>query len=397
MPVRRGPLKIGYLLDRFPAPSEAFVANELRALAAEGADVTVFALHGHGPGPVPGMPVLRPADLTDPPAITDVALACRMASEAIAMERGAARELAAALRWTGWAARVAAAVRRRGIRHLHAHFASLPAALALMVATAAPVSVSFSAHARDVYCGGRSLARKLARARLCIACSDVAARHIRRCARRADRNKVVRIYHGTDLELFAYRPPPEPSDCPHLLAVGRLVPKKGFTTLLRACAMLKEERRFRCTIVGSGPRARRLKAFARWLGLRRMVSFPGWVPYRSMPALYAGADVVVVPSRRTLGCDRDGLPNVVVEAMACGVPVVGSDFAGIPEAIEHERTGLLCPPGEPEDLAASIERMLSDLELRRSVAENARRLAEEQFDFRRNGRLVLQAIARAAE
>jgi len=185
----------------------------------------------------------------------------------------------------------------------------------------------------------------------------------------------------------------EPS---RLLAVGRMVPKKGFDVLLAACALLKRRLAFRCIIVGSGPQYRTLRRHARTLGLDDNVTFLGWQSYSAMPRLYRASDVLVVPSVEGLDGDRDGLPNVVTESLACGTPVVASDFAGLPEAIWHEETGLLVAPGDPLALAAAVERMLRDPELRTHVAEQGRALAEARFDGRSNVRRVRDLLVETA-
>jgi len=390
-------LKIGYVLETFPSPSETFIANEIRGLAECGADVTVLALRkGSGGLGVPAQvvyPLMEPG-AARPPGPGQV---LERALDAVRLGRTSPRDLLLGLRRAGVARAFAIEAERRGIRHLHAHFASLPTDLALMAARIAGTSVSFSAHARDLYVGKTGLARKLRRARLCLTCTEANAALVRSLAEPRDRAKVACVYHGTDLERFAFRPRTEPGGPPRIVAIGRMVPKKGFESLLQACALLKERQEFACEIVGDGPLAGHLSALSNRLGLAGIVTFPGWAPYEEMPAVYERADVLAGPCVQAPDGDRDALPNVIVEAMAGGVAVVASDLGGIAEAVRHEETGLLCPPGDARALADALSRMLGDAALRGRVAAGARKLAEQKFDCRKSARTVYELLRRAAE
>jgi glycosyltransferase involved in cell wall biosynthesis len=132
------------------------------------------------------------------------------------------------------------------------------------------------------------------------------------------------------------------------------------------------------------------------LGLQHEVEMGGALPHADMPSIYAKADVLAAPSVVAPNGDRDGLPNVVTEAMATGLPVVGSRLSGIPEAIEPERTGLLVPPGNAGQLARALERMLTDAALRRRCIDNAREKVETRFDVRENSCKVYRALRRVA-
>jgi glycosyltransferase involved in cell wall biosynthesis len=175
-----------------------------------------------------------------------------------------------------------------------------------------------------------------------------------------------------------------------------MVPKKGFETLLRACAQLKGRREVACELVGDGPSKGRLERLSRKLGLGSTVLFRRWLAYESMPEAYACADVLVVPSVEADDGDRDGLPNVVAEAMASGTPVVASDISGIPEVVRDGQTGLLCPPGDAKALSDAVARVLGDAALRRRIVANARALAAERLDCRKNTRRIYELLRQAA-
>jgi glycosyltransferase involved in cell wall biosynthesis len=384
-------LRIGYILDRYPARSETFIANEIRWLRELGVELTVFALTGDGEPP-DDVPVVYARRQRARPA------GSRRAAWGVARSLcgGSARDLVRSLRRTTAARRFAAAAADLGITHLHAHFASLPTTLAFMAAACGPLSVSFSAHARDAYVDGRGLARKLEMCRLCVTCCRANTEYLRALAGAKHANKVVCVHHGVNPALFRPRPPRRPASPARVLAVGRFVPKKGFDVLLRACAALKGRRSVVCRFVGNGPLSGYLAGLAQSLKVGDSVEFAGWVPYARMPAHYDWADVVAVPSVVAHDGDRDGLPNVCVEALANGIPVVAAETGGIPDAVRHEETGLLCEARNPDAFAAAMQRVLADRDLRERLVGAGRLLVESEFDGRRNARELHRALAAAA-
>jgi glycosyltransferase involved in cell wall biosynthesis len=228
-------------------------------------------------------------------------------------------------------------------------------------------------------------------------CTETFSELLRSHADPRDQGKVVCIRHGPDLTRFRYRPHVGIEWPAWVLAVGRLVPKKGFDVLLRAVAVLRREMNVGCEIIGDGPELLALKALASELGIEEAVLLPGWCPYERLPQVYATADAVVAPSVIGPDGDQDGLPNVILEALATGVPTVASDLSGIREAIRDGETGLLCPSGDPEALAEALKRVLAESDLRANLAQRGRELAEEDFDGVRNARRMFLALLRATQ
>lgn len=194
------------------------------------------------------------------------------------------------------------------------------------------------------------------------------------------RHKIHVAYHGLALAEFPYRPDGRPPA--RVLAVGRLAADKGFDYLLRAAAeLLRGGVALEVEILGDGPEGPALRALAASLGIADRVSFGGWVPFREVHQAMQRATVLVHPSAG-LG---DGLPNVIREAMALGTPVLASRIAGIPEALDHGRCGVLVPTKDAAALAQGLARLLADPALRQTYAERGRRRTEELFDMWRNG------------
>jgi glycosyltransferase involved in cell wall biosynthesis len=252
-------------------------------------------------------------------------------------------------------------LRRARAAHLHVHFASEPAAVAEIAARLASISFSISAHAKDIWLSSAaSLRRKLEAARFTVTCTEHNRAHLEAVAPGA---RVLRMYHGVDadhVQPLGARAPLAGRPA-RVLSVGRLRAKKGFGTLIEACARLRDAGLdLRTEIVGYGPERDRLGAAIVERGLRDAVALTGRLDHDEVLRRYAGADLFVLPCKVLADGDRDGIPNVLLEAMATGLPVVSTAVSGIPELISDGENGLLVAPEDPAALAAAIERLLAD-------------------------------------
>jgi glycosyltransferase involved in cell wall biosynthesis len=174
-----------------------------------------------------------------------------------------------------------------------------------------------------------------------------------------------------------------------IVSVGRLVAKKGFPDILRALALLKQSgRRFRYAIYGEGPLRAELAALIAELDLAGEVSLPGERPQHELIPILRAADIFTLAPFVTDDGDRDGVPNVLVEAMACGVPVVSTRVAGIPELVRHEHNGLLAAPHDVAGLATALGRLIDDASWRAQLGAAARTTVTEQFDLRAAARQI---------
>jgi glycosyltransferase involved in cell wall biosynthesis len=286
------------------------------------------------------------------------------------------------------------------VRHLHAHFAHGATTVTWLAAEIAGLSFSFTGHARDIYSPDLNphglLERKLRAARFAVTCTEANVRHLRAIAPGAP---VHLVYHGlsADFERPVRGSPPLAAANGRLrvLGVGRLVAKKGFDLLVEACAELARRGvGFDALIVGQddkhGEAVRR--AIARH-GLADSVRLPGSMGPDELNEEYRRASVFCLPCR-VLDDDRDGIPNVLVEAMATGVPVVTTGISGIPELVSHERNGLLVAPEDPDALADALMRLHSDRELAGRLARAGTDTVRERFDGEAMGRR-LAALFRA--
>jgi glycosyltransferase involved in cell wall biosynthesis len=258
------------------------------------------------------------------------------------------------------------------------------------------VPFSISAHAKDIYLSLRAdLARKLRAARFTVTCTEFNRETLASIAPDAS---VHRMYHGIDHERFHPRERLPTQPVPMILSVGRLRAKKGLDTLIDACALLRERgRAFACEIVGYGEEQDRLQAHIERLALADRVRLAGKLTRDEVLQRYAGAAVYVQPSRIAADGDRDGIPNVLLEAMATGLPVAATRVSGIPELVAHGRNGLLVEPDDPAALADAIARLLDRPRLCAELGCSARRTVTEHFDNDRNLGLLTALLQRDRE
>jgi glycosyltransferase involved in cell wall biosynthesis len=396
------PFRLGFIVKRYPRYSETFLVREILAHEEAGMDVEIFALRPPNDrhfqdliarvrGPVNYLCLPAEGVIAEDLASATLTMSYfwRALTEASQVLPGlfAALEEARDLepRHVYQAVLLARQARERKLHHLHAGFASDAATVTRMAARFAGISYSFTARAKDIFhqsAQQEELRRKLRDAAGVVTISDYHLQYLRRTYGPAAAH-VERIYNGLDLLEFPYRSPAERQ--PIILAIGRLVEKKGFGDLVKACALLRERGcQFHCRIVGVGPCRDGLQEQIRELELQKRVEMIGPRPQREVIEEIYGAAVVAAPCIVCPDGDRDGLPNVIQEALALGTPVVSTDVTGIPEVVRDQDTGLQVPQRDPPPLAAAIERLLGDPRLRIRLAENARRMMEAEFDIRRN-------------
>ncbi|MFD1910712.1 glycosyltransferase family 4 protein [Halodurantibacterium flavum] len=268
---------------------------------------------------------------------------------------------------------------------IHAHFAHTPASVARYAAMMRGLPFTMSAHAKDIWTTPDwDLQEKLASADWTVTCTAVGHD---RLAKLAPEASVHLVYHGLDLSRFGVpsdarpaRDGLDPLNPVRLLSVGRAVRKKGLDILIEALARLPGDLNWNLVHIGSGPELEKLQAKAARLGLADRVSHWGARAQHEVLDAYRKADVFVLASRQTGDGDRDGLPNVIVEAASQALPAVASDISGIPEFIDDGQTGLLVPPEDPAALAEALSRMIADPSLRKRLGQAASERVVRDFD-----------------
>lgn len=391
-------LRVGYLVKTFPKISETFILREVLALEKAGVELEIFALHRpeekkiHAlAGRVRARVKYIPTRLLEQPLVMLWSQLLLLLTHPVGYwcaVRFALRHQAK-IKEILQAGCLAWSLRRAKIEHLHVHFINEPASVAELVQLMTGMVLSITAHAKDIYLSPRSeLARKMKRAKFVVTCNDYNREFLQQAA--PDGPPVLRIYHGLDAELFSDDGlDREGAQAPMILSVGRLREKKGFPILLAACHLLKiAGRRFRCVIAGYGPLQDELERQIEKFGLQGNVALTGMLTQDEVIALYKRATLFVLPCQITEDGDRDGIPNVLIEAMAMELPVVTTRVAGIPELVDHERNGLLVQSEDPVSLTAAITRLLDRPHLRSDLGTRARRTVLQHFCAERNALLL---------
>jgi colanic acid/amylovoran biosynthesis glycosyltransferase len=276
-------------------------------------------------------------------------------------------------------------LQKMGIDHLHAHFAGMAARTAFWINKFFSITFSVTAHANDIFSPRQfeiGLDKLVDRARVIVTETDYAARFLRdEFPHRADR--VHRIYNGLDLAEF--KRADFSSTPPLIIAVGRLIPKKGFGDLIRASALLAERGTlFRCEIIGEGPLENELRRHIDELCLQNNVVLTGAKPQTQLRGQLAAANVFVLPSVIDSDGGMDNLPTVIMEAMATGLPVVSTNIGGIPEMIIENETGFLVQPGDAAAMADAIETVIDDPSSAERLGHSGYERARALFSIEKN-------------
>ena len=391
--------RVAFVLKGYPRLSETFIAQEILALERLGLEILIVSLR-------------HPTDRATHPIHRQISAALLYLPEYLH------RELARI--WRGWlqsrrlpgySAALAAwlsdlkrdptpnRIRRFGqalvlaaelpqdIGHIHAHFLHTPASVARYTALLTGLGWTVSAHARDIWTTPKwEKSIKLAEAEWIVTCTEIARSHLAGLISRPE--AVWLCYHGLDLERFEASPHhangrngADPHRPVTILSVGRAVPKKGYDDLLEALALLPADLEWRLVHIGGGALAAALRVQAERLGLSRRIEWRGAMAQPQVLAAYREADIFALASKVAKDGDRDGLPNVLIEAQSQRLACVSTDVSAIPELIEHNVTGLLVPPGNPVALAEALERLIRDPEERARLGAAGERHVRRLFSM----------------
>ncbi len=373
---------LAVVLKGYPRLSETFVAQELKALEARGFRFEIWSLRApyddrthpiHGE--IRARPRYLPEYLHEAPlrVLRGLAAARRLPGFARALGlwwRDLRRDRTRSrVRRFGQAC-VLAAELGPGTRFLYAHFLHTPASVARYAAAMRGLGWGVSAHAKDIWTTPDwEKAEKLAEAAFAVTCTASGAAHLAGLA--PEPGRVALAYHGLDLARFPAPPARAEGGPLRLLSVGRLVAKKGYDDLLAALARLPAGLDWRFVHIGGGERAGALRAEAERLGLAPRIDWRGKRDQREVIAAMREADLFVLPAKIAPDGDRDGLPNVLMEAASQTLPILSTRVSAIPEFVPDDAHGRLVPPGDPDALARAIAELAADPEGRRAMAEAA--------------------------
>ncbi|MEO0349222.1 MAG: glycosyltransferase [Cyanobacteria bacterium P01_A01_bin.15] len=403
---------IGFLLKTYPKLSETFILNEILELERQGLNLHIFSLrrptqrHTH-PGvervkaPVTYLPTLLPEhDSVQEKELLDAHLALFHKDNAayfqalrFYLERTEDRRLHEFLQggYLAWK------LQQLGITHLHAHFANVPTATAEIAQAFSAVSYSITAHAKDIYLNDNAaLDRRMAKAEFVLTCTDYNRQYLEQVS--TSRTPIHLAYHGLDVERFSPKPKTQQSEVPLILSVGRFCEKKGFPYLLKACHLIKQVGiPFRCAIVGYGPLEGSIRQQINQLELGAHITLVGKLTQDRLIEMYQQADIFVLPCLVTDDGDRDGIPNVLLEAMSMEISVVSTDISGISELVESNYNGLLVPEKDELALAQALEALIRQPGLRTTLGKAGRLTVMDKFGLTRNVGAVKDWLLQAVQ
>lgn len=437
--------RVAYIMSRFPRLTETFILYEILALDRHGLQVEVYPLmrerktrvHPDGASPLTkamdlvsgesgeivmhpearallprvhysglwSWPILRAlgASLLRQPLATLSAL-----GSVVVHNLGSLNYLLGGLAIFPKSVFLGQQMRRAGITHVHAHFANHPTTAAYVIKRLTGIGYSFTGHGADLQVDQHMLRQKIEAASFVRAIAEDGRRFLEEHAPRGATERLVVVPCGVDVARFAEPDGSLDSDgaggahggdgaggahdgrAIRLLCVATMYEVKGHRYLFEAIARLVESGRdVHCRLAGDGPDRAALEAEVARLGLADRIEFSGQQTRDQVVDLMRAADVLVVPSVPTASGRREGLPVVIMEAMAAGLPVVASGISGIPEIVRDGSTGLLVPPRDHDAIARAVVRLADDADLRRRLIDGGRRLVRETYDFEVvSGRLI---------
>ena len=403
--MKRRKINLLYVLGTFPVLSETFIKREvLELLRDERLDIRVVYFR-RGDEKIPIEPVLRsklwyfkpgPAQLIKGNAVEFLRKPLKYLGSIWLILFGKYNRPHLRL-WNLYALLIGGAlsneIRNFEIGHIHAPWATWPTTVALVLSRLQNVPFSFTAHAHDIYKNQMLLKEKISQAKAVITISDFNRNYLRGLASSRDRNKIFTIYLGVNFKDLRFSKKRKANTVPLILAVGRLVPYKGFSYLIDALDLIKRQGKgFRAIIIGGGPEFPHLKQKIAEKGLVGDVELLGPLNFKEVERYFEKADIFVVPSVIEPLGQFDGIPVVLFEAMAAKVPIVSTLVSGIPEAVKDGETGLLVKERDAESLAVAIRTLLDDPKLGERFGEAGFKRARRMFDLHKNVERLKQVI-----
>jgi len=397
------PLRVGYVVSLFPSYDETFILREIQALSNRGVSLAIFSLRRRKQAVVQEdarafVPLTRYSRYLlslDVIAASWRALT-RQPGTVLGVVglvvRGCWRRpltLVKSLAFIPKAARFAEIARAEGLDLLHAHWATYPATATLLMSRLTGIPWGLTCHAHDIFQDPSLLPEKIAEARFVLTCTADNKRYLEELTPLAV-DKVRVVYHGLDVGRFRPVARTGPDSPLRVLAVGSLLACKGFDILIAALGTLRRRGlEIHATLAGGGPEESKLRDLVTAEGLSDAVRLPGYLTQQDLVPLFQSADVFVLPAVLE---QHWGIPNVLVEALACAVPVVTTALPSLPELVEDGVQGLVSRNQDPAHLAEQVERLARDPDLRRRMGEAGRRRVEERFDLEKNILEVVRAL-----
>jgi glycosyltransferase involved in cell wall biosynthesis len=397
--------RYAFITSRFPQLTETFIVRELRGLEERGLDFELYAITHQGDEHLQpdAVELDRRANYVvwhSGEAVaaqwhwfrTSPTMWARALWHAVRASMGTTDALIRVPVVWMVAGVMARRMQRQGVQRVHAHWITYPTLAAMVIKELTGIPFSITAHAGDIY-GGTGMTPRIAAADLVVTCTEDGRREL--LAQAGDRfaDKIEVVHHGSDLSRFAREPLPARDARLRILCVASLADYKGQRYLIDACRILHDRGvAFELVLIGEGPLRDELESQTARLGLGDSVRFLGRQPQEVVKAHLDGCDVFVAPSIEGAKGQVDGIPNVLVEAMAVGRPVVASGRDGIRELVVDGVTGLLSAERDPVSIADAIERLAKDRTLCEQLVSAGRAKVEDEHDSVRNLDLMFEEL-----
>ena len=393
---RRGKKVIAYLLGQYPCRTETFIAHEIIEMRAY-FDIVILALRSEQKDntmlPVIRLPRIFSIKLWISHLIFFVHHPWRYSKTIFQClkETHRIRSLKAFYKSVYFEK----SIRRYNIAHLHAHFATAPTDVVRSLSLLTGLPYSLSAHAHDIYVHNSSLSKKITEATFVVTCTHYNKVTLDQLVPEKARSKIFTVYHGIPLHQWPFQNHHQnKNDLPRIISIGRLVKKKGFQYTLKALYVLhKQGYPFHWSLVGEGPEYALLRQMSEEYGLTKYIHFMGWLTQQEIRELFSNQGILVQPSVIAPDGDRDGIPNVILEAMAAGIPVIATDLPSIVEVLSPNH-GILVPPEHPIAIVNAILALYLDQDKTEKIIREAR-IFIEQFDTKTQTQKLAQIFKTA--
>jgi colanic acid/amylovoran biosynthesis glycosyltransferase len=382
-------MNVLYVVEKYPSNTEYFIHNEIEELVKKGFSISVLALRKETAVDETKLRVFYKTFfdqlvghfylILKKPALYFECLKKLIGKSSLNIP------LLKNLKYFSIAAGFYYQTRSVGYHHIHAHFSNLPATLADILANLSGKRFSFTGHAHDIYCTNKAeLADKLGKALFAVTCTKF-NKDFMTGQNGLLAQKLHVVYHGIDIDKWAFKERKSLGDHIKILFVGRLVEKKGAIYLVRAIRQLVEKGiKVQCTIIGGGPELGSLQAFVNENGLNKNIRFTSFLRQEEIRSYFYESDLFVLPCCIDSQGDRDGIPNVIAEAMATGVPVITTSVSGIPELIEDRETGIVVQERAPEQIVEKIISLIANPGLYNQLSVRGREKIETDFWIRKS-------------
>ena len=424
--------KIAFIFSQFPCYDETFILREMNALKEEGLDFMIFSLKTPKDAIIHSEARELAQDTLYIPFLSLKVFLAQLSTllihplkyigaffHIVKIYIKSSDFLLKSLALFPESVYAAKLFKKMEISHIHAQWATHPATSAIIISRLTGIPFSFTGHAHDIYVSTAGLKEKIRDARFVVTCTEDNKKYLEKLINshqvttsqghkveqshkvtsHKSQVKIIVNYHGVDLKRFSALHPTSEVTHPtsivhrpfHILSVGSLLECKGFDTLIEACGLLKERGiDFECTIAGGGRLLSSLQSMAQSRQLKDNVKFTGYITQDKLIPLYQEADVFVLAMVPDI---HWGIPNVLLEAASCAVPIVCTMLPSIPELIEDGKTGFITPPKDPKAIADILEKLYRDEAIRKQAGEAAQAVIEDKFDTVKNAQRLKELFS----